>query len=45
VCGANLNEGDCGCEPPEEEEDEEEAEEASEGPNPWAALDNLKLDN
>ena len=45
VCGANLNEGDCGCELPEEEEDEEEAEEASEGPNPWAALDNLKLDN
>lgn len=45
VCGANLNEGDCGCERPDEEEDDEEAEEASEGPNPWAALDKLKLDN
>ena len=44
VCGANLNEGDCGCEVSEEEEPEE-AEEASDGPNPWAALNNLKLDN
>ena len=44
VCGANLNEGDCGCEIPDENESETD-ETADDGPNPWNALDNLKLDN
>jgi uncharacterized protein len=44
VCGANLNEGDCGCEIPDDD-DEEEEEEAADGRNPWGALDKLKLDN
>ncbi|MBP5674668.1 MAG: DUF177 domain-containing protein [Victivallales bacterium] len=44
VCGANLNDGDCGCEIPEDDESEAD-ETAGDGPNPWDALDKLKLDN
>ncbi len=35
-CGADLNEGDCGCPPPEEAGPPPEE-------NPWAALDQLNL--
>lgn len=40
-CGANLNEGDCGCAAKREAEHQAEAEAA----NPFAALKNLKFDD
>ena len=40
-CGANLNDGPCGC--PQDTGEDEADEDADGGSSPWAALDSLKL--
>ena len=43
VCGQNLNEGDCGCELPDETDEFDDGAEdgGDQSENPWAALDKL----